>query len=211
MQVVGCGPFAAVVVFADGETRRAGPPPRSWERRPRSLVSIRLSVAAQGATPVAAPPRLAQRALGCHRRFTGRSKRPVATGNSGCLLCLEITSSMFLCWQSSQLSLTFCWLPARLPTPATTLALGPAPAIRGVILEMAPLPVRAIRRETQCAHGGVRQVKPARAEGASRPGPASLLRAPDWSAGARHSTARAGFGGKAGGKNSANAARLAVA
>ena len=42
---------------------------RRWERRPRSWVTIRLSVAAHGAARVAATPRFGQRASGCYRRL----------------------------------------------------------------------------------------------------------------------------------------------
>ena len=70
MQVVGCGPFAAVA-SAGGETRRAGPPSQNWERRPRSQAPIQLSGAAQGSAPVSAAPRYGLRAagLGCYQRF----------------------------------------------------------------------------------------------------------------------------------------------
>ena len=47
---------SAAGVFAGGETRRAEPPLRFWERRPRSLEPIRLSGAARRAAPVAAAP-----------------------------------------------------------------------------------------------------------------------------------------------------------
>ena len=46
------------------ETRRAGPPPRTWERRPRSLTPIRLSVPAHAATLVSAARSAARRNLG---------------------------------------------------------------------------------------------------------------------------------------------------
>ena len=55
--------------------------PRIWERRPRSLMPIRLSGAAYPAAPVAAAPRFRRRVLG-YRRFTACSNRAVMTGNS---------------------------------------------------------------------------------------------------------------------------------
>ena len=74
---------SAAVVSAGGETRRAGPPPpQLGETTPLvDAYSIVRSGAAHGAAPIAAAPRIGQRALG-YRRFTGCSNRPVMTGCS---------------------------------------------------------------------------------------------------------------------------------
>ncbi len=220
MRVVGCGPFAAVVVFAGRRNTKSGAAsPQLGETTP--LVGI-YSVVSGGPRSClgSRPAALGAAGLGLSppvhwslqaARGDRKLRMFVVSGDHLLDVVVVVAAVTDLLsaadpvagighgvsdWRVGLSPAPDCWIPAD----------------RYAMLEMAPLPIRAIPRKTKCAQGGVRQVQPARGEGALRPGSGDAAGNSGCGAGARHSSARAGVGGnRAGGKNSANAARPAVA
>ncbi len=220
MQVVGCGPFAAVVVFAGRRNTKSGAAsPQLGETTP--LVGI-YSVVSGGPRSClgSRPAALGAAGLGLSppvhwslqaARGDRKLRMFVVSGDHLLDVVVVVAAVTDLLsaadpvagighgvsdWRVGLSPAPDCWIPAD----------------RYAMLEMAPLPIRAIPRKTKCAQGGVRQVQPARGEGALRPGSGDAAGNSGCGAGAGHSSARAGVGGnRVGGENPANAARPAVA